>query len=68
MQVTPPFDSMEELVHQSEYKWTLVDGTYYGGYFKVGALLPTCPMAYQNIIRILNTFRRIVFKYDNSLV
>ncbi|KAA0194992.1 Ionotropic receptor 177, partial [Hyalella azteca] len=29
-----PFDSMEQLVQQTEYKWTLVDGTYYGGFFK----------------------------------
>jgi len=26
---------MEEFVDQTEYKWKIVDGTYYGGYFKV---------------------------------
>ena len=37
-QASPPFESMDDFVDQTEYKWSLIDGTYYGGYFKVSVL------------------------------
>ena len=37
-QATAPFDSMEDFVNQGEYKWSHIDGTYPGPYFKVRVL------------------------------